>query len=91
VQRGRRREYEDGEGRSSGKKDGDTAHQGGSSSDEVVDGEARQRSQGGGAHRRPTGGELAGIDLEVGEEKGTSAVLVEVKAAPEVDRSGSAT
>jgi hypothetical protein len=34
---------------------------------------------------------LTGIDLEVGEEKGTSAVLVEVKAAPEVDRSGSVT
>jgi hypothetical protein len=29
--------------------------------------------------------------LEVGEKKGTSTVLVEVKAAPEVDRSGSAT
>jgi hypothetical protein len=28
--------------------------------------------------------------LEVREEKGTSAVLIEVKAAPEVDRSGSA-
>jgi hypothetical protein len=34
---------------------------------------------------------LAGVDLEIGEEKGTSAVLIEVKAAPEVDRSGSAT
>jgi hypothetical protein len=29
VQRGRWREYEDGEGRSPGKKDGDAAHQGG--------------------------------------------------------------
>jgi hypothetical protein len=29
--------------------------------------------------------------LEVGEEKSTSAVLVEVKAAPEVDQSGVAT
>jgi hypothetical protein len=29
--------------------------------------------------------------LEVGEKKGTIAVLVEVKAAPEVDWSGSAT
>jgi hypothetical protein len=29
VQRGQRREYEDGEGRSSGKKDGGAAHQGG--------------------------------------------------------------
>jgi hypothetical protein len=85
VQRGRRREYEDGEGRSSGKEDGDTAHQGGLGSDEVGDGEARRSSRGGGARRRPTRGELAGIDL------GTSVVLVEVKAAPEVDRTGSAT
>jgi hypothetical protein len=29
--------------------------------------------------------------LEVEEEKGTNAVLVEVKVAPEVDRSGSTT
>jgi hypothetical protein len=29
--------------------------------------------------------------LEVGVEKGTNAVLVKVKAAPEVDRSDSAT
>jgi hypothetical protein len=49
VQRGRRREYEDGEGRSSGKEDGYTAHQGGLGSDEVGDGEARRSSRGGGA------------------------------------------
>jgi hypothetical protein len=49
-----------------------------------------RHSQGGGARQHLAGGELSGIDLEVGEEKGTSAVLVEVKAAPEVDQSGSA-
>jgi hypothetical protein len=49
----------------------------------------RWRSQGKGALQRPAKGELAGIDLEVKEEKGTSTVLVEVKAAPEVDRSDS--
>jgi hypothetical protein len=51
----------------------------------------RRHSRGGGARQRPTGGELAGVDLEVGEVKGTSAVLIEVKAALEVDRSGTAT
>jgi hypothetical protein len=42
VQRGRRHEYEDGERRSSGKKDGGAAHQAGSGADEVVDGAARR-------------------------------------------------
>jgi hypothetical protein len=48
-------------------------------------------NRGGGVHRCPAGAELAGVHLEVGEEKGTRAVLVEVKAAPEVNRSGSMT
>jgi hypothetical protein len=43
-----------------------------------------------GAHQRPVEGELAGVDFEVREEKGTSEVLVEVKAALEVIGSGSA-
>jgi hypothetical protein len=34
---------------------------------------------------------FAGVDLEVGVEKGTRAVLIKVKAAPEVDRRGSTT
>jgi hypothetical protein len=55
----------------------------------VVDGVARQRfSEGGGAVEAEG---LAGVDLEVREEKGTSAVLIEVKASPEVDRSSLAT
>jgi hypothetical protein len=95
MSRGRQHEYEDSEGRSPDKKDADAAHQGGSGTDEVEDGAAflpRQwRSRGKGAHRRPAGGELAGVSLEVRQEKGTSAVLVKVKAAPEVDWSGSAT
>jgi hypothetical protein len=41
--------------------------------------------------RHSRGGGAPDIDLEVGEEKGTNAVLVKVKAALEVDRSGSAT
>jgi hypothetical protein len=51
----------------------------------------RRCSRGGGARRCLAGGELTGVDLEAGEEKGTSRVLIEVKVAPEVDRSGSAT
>jgi hypothetical protein len=43
MQRGRWREHEGGEGRSSGKKDGDTTHQWGSSVDEVADGAVRVR------------------------------------------------
>jgi hypothetical protein len=43
------------------------------------------------ARQRLAGGELVGVDLEVGEGKGTSAVLIGVKAAPEVDWSGSVT
>jgi hypothetical protein len=43
MQRGRRCEYDDGEGRSPGKKDGGVTHQGGSSADEVADGAARWR------------------------------------------------
>jgi hypothetical protein len=42
VQRGRRREYDDGEGRSPGKKDGGAAHQGWSCADEVADGVTRR-------------------------------------------------
>jgi hypothetical protein len=41
MQCGQRCEYDDGEGRSSGNKDGDTAHQGGSGADEVADGATR--------------------------------------------------
>jgi hypothetical protein len=55
----------------------------------VVNGVVRQCFSEGGGTVEAEG--LAGVDLEIGEEKGTSAVLVEVKAAPEVDRSGSAT
>jgi hypothetical protein len=50
VQRGRRREHEDDEGRTPGKKDGGTPHQWGSGVDEVADAAARQRFfKGGGA------------------------------------------
>jgi hypothetical protein len=53
----------------------------------VADGPARRHfSKGSGAVDAEG---LTDVDLEVGEEKGTSAVLVEVKAAPEVDQSGS--
>jgi hypothetical protein len=48
----------------------------------------RWRSRGGGARQRPAGREPAGVDLQVGEWKGASAVLSDVKVAPEVDRSG---
>jgi hypothetical protein len=41
MQCGQRREYDDGEGRSSGNKDGDVAHQGGSGADEVANGATR--------------------------------------------------
>jgi hypothetical protein len=42
VQRGQRREYDDGEGRSPGKKDGGAAHQGWSGANEVADGVTRR-------------------------------------------------
>jgi hypothetical protein len=42
VQRGRRCEYEDNEGRSPGTKDGGTAHQGGLGTDEVAGGAMRR-------------------------------------------------
>jgi hypothetical protein len=43
VQRGQRCEYEDGERRSPGKKDGSVAHQGGLGADEVANGAAERR------------------------------------------------
>jgi hypothetical protein len=42
-----------------------------------------------GAHRRPAGREPADVGMGVGEEKGATVVLFSVKAAPEVDGSGS--
>jgi hypothetical protein len=53
--------------------------------------QGRWCSRGGGVRRCSAGGELASIDLELREEKGTSVVLVEVKAASKVDRCGSVT
>jgi hypothetical protein len=43
MQHGWRREHEDGEGKSPGKKDGNAAHQGGSGANKVADGAARRR------------------------------------------------
>jgi hypothetical protein len=97
MQHGRQREYEDGEGGSPGKKDGSAAHQGsrapmrwrmGQHGGVSLRAVAQSRR---GACRRPVEGELAGVDLEVREEKGTSEVLVEVRAALEVIGSGSTT
>jgi hypothetical protein len=51
----------------------------------------RQHSRGVGAHRHLVRGELTSVDLEVEEEKGTSTMLIKVKVALEVDRSGSTT
>jgi hypothetical protein len=81
MQRDWQCEYEDGEGRSSGKKDGGAAHQGvGSGADEVADGVARRCFSKGGSAVKAEG--LAGIDLQVREEKGTNVVLIKVKVAP---------
>jgi hypothetical protein len=64
MQRSRRHENEDGEGRSPDKKDGGAAHQGGLGTDEVADGAVRRRFFEGGGTVEAEG--LTGIRPEEG-------------------------